>query len=470
MKSIRRWLLKRLLLAVAGLWLILAALVYTSTRHEVEEVLDSELAQYARVLQMLAATRKADNIGELAIGAYSGQHSDVGHHYERKLRFQAWSSDGKLLLHSADASADALAPTVAGYSVESKASQQWHTFTLLAGPGDVDVHVRVAERADVRDEMVAEIVLSQLAPGLLALPISAILVWIVVGRGLQPLQQVAAEVSQRSPDQLEPLRQLETPTEIEPLVDALNRLFERLQTAFERERRFLADAAHELRTPLAAIKAQAQAALGASDPTQRRRALDNIVRGVDRAAHLEAQLLTLARLDPEAREALRPVEINLGQLAREVLSELAPAAIAKEVELGLEGEENLRAHGDPDLLAILLRNLVDNAIRHTPPAGTVSVQLSQEKRHTILTVSDTGPGIPAAERERVFERFYRGQTRNGAGSGLGLSIVRRIAELHGATVRLRSAASVGLAVDIELHHDGCPLKPQPLALRPVRPG
>jgi two-component system sensor histidine kinase QseC len=450
-KSIRRWLLKRLLLTVVGLWLALAVLVYWSTQHEVEEVLDSELAQYARVLQTLAAARQSDTSAALAIGAYSGQRSDVGHHYERKLRLQVWSVDGKLLLHSTDAPADDPVPTVAGYAIQPGAPHQWRTFTLLGGPHDAVV--RVAERADVRSEMVVEIALSQLAPGLLVLPISALLVWIVVGKGLQPLHRIAAEVSRRSPDQLEPLRQLAVPTEIKPLVDALNRLFERLQTTFERERRFLADAAHELRTPLAAIKAHAQAAIGASDPAQRRRALDNIVRGVDRAAHLEAQLLSLARLDPEAREALQPVLVNLTRLAREVLSELAPAAIAKEVELDLEGEEDLRTLGDMDLLGILLRNLVDNAIHHTPPAGAVHVTLSQETGRALLSVSDTGPGIPAAERERVFERFYRGQNRHGSGSGLGLSIVRRIAELHGARVRLRSAPSGGLVVDVELRLD-----------------
>jgi len=290
-------------------------------------------------------------------------------------------------------------------------------------------------------------------PLLLALPVLAILIWIVIGRGIRPLTRVADEVANRAPQHLDPLDTHAVPQEIMPLVNSLNVLFARLQQAFEHERRFTADAAHELRTPLAALKTQAQVALNASIPEQQHNALLNVVTGVDRATHLVEQMLTLARLEPRTfleshKNNISAVEIqhadiqNLHKLAAHSLAEIAQTAFEKNIELSLdEMAEGSTAQvmGNADMLGILLRNLIDNAIRYTPPNGEVKVHIHTDNQQVILQVSDTGVGIPQAERTRVLERFYRVLGNQESGSGLGLSIVMRIAELHGATVSLDDA-------------------------------
>lgn len=450
MISIRRRLLAGLLTTIGAVWLAIAAMVYHVAQHEAQEVFDAQLAQYARVLQALAAPRargeRPARLPVLPVGDYDDALPGSGHRYERKLRFHVWDAQGRLLMSSQAGPTPATAPAAAGYGTEAADGHAWRTFALITDPGAPRVYV--AERDDVRGELVQEVVVRQLAPGLLALPVFGLVVWVVVGRGLRSLKRAAAEVARRSPAQLEPLRVADAPAEIRPLVDALNRLFERLRIAFERERRFIADAAHELRTPIAAIKTQAQVAADATDPEQRRRALANIVRGVDRATHLEAQLLTLARLDPEARASVQRRPVALARLARAVLAELAPEAIAKHIDLTLDADDHLTVAGDPDLLAILLRNLVHNAVQYTPAGGAVAVVLGAADGAVHLRVLDTGPGIPPDEGERVFERFYRGRGGNQTGSGLGLSIARRIAELHGAGLTLANRAGGGLAASL----------------------
>lgn len=460
MISIRRRLLVGLLTAVGLVWFGIAAMVYHVAQHEAEEVFDAQLAQYARVLQRLVAAHQTGGQDPralplppaLIIRSFTEQVPEEGHRYERKLRFHVWDANGRLLVSSQEPPVSRVAPTAAGYGTESADGHEWRTFSLVSG--DRGPRVYVAERDDIRGELVAEVVVRQMAPGLLAFPIFGLVIWIVVGRGLHPLQRVAREVSRRNPEQLEALRVADVPTETRPLVDALNRLFERLQTAFERERRFIADAAHELRTPIAAIKTQAQTAMAAQDARQRQHALDNIVRGVDRATHLEAQLLTLARLDPEARASLRHRDVKLVPLARAVLAELGPSAVAKDIDLGLDAADAIATTGDPDLLAILLRNLVENAIRHTPEGGSVTVTLAREPGTVVLGVADTGPGISDADRERVFERFYRASVGRDCGSGLGLSIVKRIADLHGASVMLQMRPEGGLLATVRLPAPG----------------
>lgn len=457
MISIRRRLLLGLLLAVGLVWLAIAGLIYQIAQHEAEEILDAQLAQYARVLQALVAADEGhgragspSGAAALVIRGYTDAIPEEGHRYERKLRFQVWSADGRLLVRSEDAPPSRAAPSAPGYGSEVAYGHEWRTFSLVTSATEPRVHV--AERDDVRGELVEEVVIRQLAPGLLALPVFGLVIWVVVGRGLSPLRRVAREVERRNPEQLEPLHVAKVPAETRSLVQALNRLFERLQTAFARERRFIADAAHELRTPLAAIKTQAQTALTAIDPRQREHALSNIVRAVDRATHVETQLLTLARLDPEARVSLRVRDVNLALLAREVLAELAPSALAKNIELCLDAEESIGVSGDPNLLAILLRNLLENAVRHTPTGGTITVTSAHDAGSAVLCVSDTGPGISESEQERVFERFYRAHDQHGSGSGLGLSIVKRIADLHGADVRLQTPSAGGLLVIVRLPH------------------
>ncbi len=283
-----------------------------------------------------------------------------------------------------------------------------------------------------RAELAGEIAEHLLVPMLYALPGLALVLVIAVGFSLRPLQRLAGEVARRAPDRLTPIDGTDTPREIVPLIQRLNALFAEIDRALENERRFTADASHELRTPLAALKAQAQVALAATDGAERRHALNQILVGCDRATHLVTQLLLLARLDAGTGQAMQ--ELALRPLAGEVLAGAAGEAIASRCELVL-ADGDARVRGDAALLQAMLRNLVDNALRHGA-AKQIDVAILRQGREAVLSVSDDGKGIPAAELEAVQQRFRRGASTDSSGSGLGLSIVRRIVELHGGTLQI----------------------------------
>ena len=313
---------------------------------------------------------------------------------------------------------------------------------LLNHPPATPAHMQ-KERAELAGEIAEHL----LKPMLVALPGLAVVLVVAVGLALRPLRRLADDVGARGPERLAPIATAGVPREILPLIERLNTLFAGIERALENERRFTADASHELRTPLAALKAQAQVALGATGDAEREHALRQIVSGCDRASHLVAQMLTLARLDAgggAAREvlALRP-------LVEQTLAGMAGEAIDKRCELAL-ADGDARVQGDPALLQAMLRNLVDNALRHGN-ASQVTIAIAAGAHKAILTVSDDGRGIPADEREAVLQRFRRGASADSPGSGLGLSIVRRIAELHGGRLQLADGiAGRGLAVSIDL--------------------
>jgi two-component system sensor histidine kinase QseC len=312
---------------------------------------------------------------------------------------------------------------------------------LLAHPPSTSA----AHFAREREEVAGEIAEQLLKPMLFALPALALLLAIAIGFALAPLRQLAREVAERAPDRLDPLPVETLPAEVEPLVARLNSLFADIMRALENERRFTADAAHELRTPLAALKAQAQVALASVDAAERQHALNQILAGCDRATHLVAQLLTLARLDAAAPHPLQ--DMALRPIAEEVLAMSAGEAIERHCELALrDGDTQVR--GDPLLLQVLLRNLIDNALRHSG-AAQVEVSIVRQATRAVLTVSDNGCGIAEDEYERVRHRFYRGAGADSSGSGLGLSIARRIAELHGGSLDI-SAPDTGGGVSLRV--------------------
>ena len=294
------------------------------------------------------------------------------------------------------------------------------------------------EIAAHRDELIAEIAEHVAMPVLLALPLLAVLLAIAVTLALRPLQRLANDIGGRAPDRLDALEVAGAPAEIRPLIVRLNALFAAISRALENERRLTADAAHELRTPLAALKAQAQVARAADDEKQRHHALEQVVVGCDRATRLVEQLLQLARLD--AAPATAPQEgVDLQEIAAEVLAGLAEPAVAKGIELTLTepAGDVAPVRGDPLLLGALVRNLADNAVRYSLPGTPVQVTVKTHDGRITLTVSDRGPGIPDALRTSPGERFRRGRDAVATGSGLGLSIVMRIAALHGAHVTLQ---------------------------------
>ena len=313
---------------------------------------------------------------------------------------------------------------------------------LLAHPPSTSA----AHFAREREEVAGEIAQQLLKPMLFALPALALLLAVAIGLALRPLRQLARDVAERAPDRLDPLPVETLPAEVEPLVARLNSLFADIMRALENERRFTADAAHELRTPLAALKAQAQVALASVDAAERQHALTQILVGCDRATHLVAQLLTLARLDANTPHPMQ--DLALRPIAEEALAMSAGEAIEHHCDLVLhEGDAQVR--GDALLLQVLLRNLIDNALRHSGGAQ-IEVSIAQNDRRAVLAVSDNGRGIAADERGRVQQRFYRSAIDNSPGSGLGLSIVRRIAELHGGALDIDSPAS-GKGVSLVVH-------------------
>lgn len=474
--SLRRRLLALLLSVVSAVWVISGYVTYRDAQEEVAEVFDANLAQSARVLVALLGHEVEEEtevrrdvesvfgeLGEEGRGRYPVLSSllqryladaDRGHlrletgtgprhRYEANLAIVSRHADGSVLLRTPGA--PPFRGTADGFSDFDVGTGPWRVFSLT--DHRTGIVVRVGERQAVRQELVGYITRNTLAPLLLALPVLALLIWLAVGQGLRPLRQVADEVERRAPDALDPVPSQGVPAEVGPVVKALNALLQRLGRALEHERRFTADAAHELRTPLAAVRTHAQVALRA-DPAGQRAALGRIVEGVDRATHLVEQLLTLARADVSRPGGMAWLKVDLTPLAAEVIAGLAPWALARGVEVALvPGVGHLR--GDPQGLRVLLRNLVDNAVRYTPLGGQVTVAVEPRAGEVLLRVTDTGPGIPAGQRAAVLERFRRGEGGEATGSGLGLSIVQRIAELHGARLDLDDApGSCGLQVRV----------------------
>jgi len=471
-RSIRQRLLITLLSIIALVGIVTLARSYLDARHEVQELFDAQLAQSARVLQSLV-------FHEIAEGDLGPESEDDlerprrrqlrkrlereesrldehhGHGYELKVAFQVWRADGQLLMHSMSTPEQPLAPEVfdrtnyrGGFADATIDGDHWRVFSLW--DADHRFLIQVGERHDVRDELTTKISRRLVTPSVISLPILGLLIWFGIGGGLAPLRKVAAEVTRRAPTYLEPVDVGPVPREVRPLVDNLNDLFARLASAFDRERRFTADAAHELRTPLSALKTQAQVALRASDDAERRAALEQLLAGVDRASHLIDQLLTLARLEPGAHPIQRQ-SLQLRPILVDVLSQLGGKAVAKDLNLELTGEADPTVAGEPVSLSMLVRNLVDNAIRYTPSGGMVTVAIDEDAKSGVveLTVTDTGPGIEPALRERVFDPFYRGLGSGTPGCGLGLAIVRQIAELHDARVELDdNPAGSGLRVRV----------------------
>ncbi|HEX5129786.1 MAG TPA: ATP-binding protein, partial [Usitatibacter sp.] len=293
-----------------------------------------------------------------------------------------------------------------------------------------------------RERLVRDLALRLIVPLAIGLPALAIALWLAATHALRPLDHLAGEVRRREAGHLAPIEARGVPVEVEPLVSATNQLFARLEQSFDNERRFTGDAAHELRTPLAALRTHAEVALTTAQDDRRRRALGQVVEGVERATRLVDQMLALARLDAAQPQPLA-VQVDLRGICAEAVQDARDAAAARGIALRLEAPAEVRTLGDRAMLRSLLRNLIENALRFAPDAGAVHVTVVAEESSALLAVEDSGPGVPAELRGRIFDRFFRGADGRGAGSGLGLSIVRRIAELHGGTVIALSSPALG---------------------------
>ncbi|MFI4962802.1 MAG: ATP-binding protein [Legionellales bacterium] len=461
--SIRKFLLINLLLAITLTTTLTAIGNYYLDQKDIQDHLDTLMAISALSYQALLGddltqrplVKIQDSLETIPkkINQYYQKrflNDESPENYRDKFNFQVWTNGGKLLLHSSTAPKAPLTADIDGFSDKKVSDQNWRVFTTYNDKSST--RTVLAERYDTRNELGHRIAQDDLYIMLLTFPLSGLLIWIIIGRGLDSLDKVAREVANRAPSHLEPVDLKEIPDEIRPVIDELNKLFFRLKEGFEREKRFAADAAHELRTPLAALKAQAQVALNSNDIEEKNQALLKLIASVNRSTHIVQQLLTMSRLVPEATSLHEEDKVNLGKLAREILAMLAPSAIEKHIELEFETEGKIPIIlGNPTALGILIRNLVDNAIRYCNENGLIVVRLSKKNKEILLEVRDNGPGIPAELQTRVFERFFRVLGNKSPGSGLGLAIVQQICELHGGRVVLDSQKEgTGLIVRVYL--------------------
>lgn len=436
--SLRRRLVLSLCGSMVTAWLATAYFTYFDTRSLIDEVTDEHLQQSAEIVLGLVGQLPAD---ALPADLLRERQPDQRLSYRILTPAAANGSSGDFN--------PPVAEWRAGYSDVIDGGEGWRVYGASNAAG---TRVEVAVRQEVRTSFAARVAAHMLHPVWIAAPLLAALIWGLVRWGLGPLERLTAGVKQRSPADLSPLSPQFAPTEVLPLVAALNSLFERIALARERDRRFAADAAHELRTPLAAIRAHAQVASHAKDTAERDQAISDVLVGVERGTRIVEQLLALARVEHDAiEEEAQPVD--MAELARETIALIAPQAVARNIDLGLEVEPGLdaRVGGNADLLAAMLRNLVDNALRYLPEGAWVTVRLARDEGNLLLRVEDSGPGIPPELRARVVHRFVRAGGSGTSGSGLGLAIVAEIVESHhGSFVLAERADGPGLVADVSL--------------------
>lgn len=437
LKSLQARLLAPLLVLLTVVWLGTVLLTWFDVRHELDELLDGHLAQAAALLVMQQA-------GENHVE--SVEDAPALHKYAPKVVFQVFH-EGRLMLRSANAGTTPISSHGLGFSTERLGDGE--LFRVFATTGaESDVQVYVGERTESRDSILLAVLQGVLWPLAFALPLLALVGWWAVRQGLAPLRQLSQMLGQRRPQALEALQIDDLPSEMKPMVQALNALFERIGLMLVFERRFTADAAHELRTPIAGIRAQAQVAMGAGDDhAQRDHALQATLAGCDRATRLVEQLLTLARL--EEAPAGAATLVDLSAQARRVAADLAPAALARRQTLELDAVAPCAVAGAEMLVSMMLRNLIDNAIRYSPDGARVWVSVATESGQAVLRVQDSGAGMTEPEMARLGERFYRVLGSEQPGNGLGWSIIKRIASVLGAQVQVRRSEMLGgLAVTI----------------------
>jgi two-component system sensor histidine kinase QseC len=478
--SLRRRLLVGLVLVSLGYWAVIALLTVRDSVNKVDELFDLHLAQTALALLRVTdpddddpadipdntdstpslsaifspwphltdrLARKPDTPGALPQAAGSPQ--TLRENYERSLRYQVLAGNGALLLRSANAPAAAMTSTD-GYSQAADPSGQvWRYFALW--DRHREFRIVVAEAHDLRNQLMRGIALQTASPLALGLPVLLLLLWLSIRRGLDPLAVLTRAIKARKPDNLVPLDTAVAPREVRPMVLALNSLLQRVASTLEGERQFTAHAAHELRTPLAALQAHLHVARATPPGPDHEQAMDHLQQGVERAIRLVGQMLALARLDPQQLLPSAPA-FDAADTVQAVCAQLAPLALQKDQTLELDMEAELpRVQGQADLLSMLVSNLVDNAIRYTPAGGHIQVAARRGAAGLTIVVQDDGPGIPPTDRLRVFQRFVRLRGEEQPGTGLGLAICQRIAELHRASLQLGEPASgQGLVVTLSL--------------------
>jgi len=431
--SLQQRLLSRTLGGVLLVWVATAAFVWFEAQHEVDELLDAHLTQSAALLVVQQNATPEDEEPLL--------DAPTLHKYAHRVAYQVFD-ENRLVMHSPNVAHTPMAQHKEGF--ETLTLPDGNLWRIFATPGrDHDVQIYVAERIDSRDEILRAVMMGFLPPLTVALPLLLIGLWWNVRLSLQPLQRLRQVLLKRDTQTLTPISLNETPQEVQPMLDALNDLLQRLAQRMETERRFTADAAHELRTPIAAIRAQAQVALtSVTNDHVRQQALQSTLVGCDRASRVVEQLLTLARMESPQDIVSEP--FRLDQLAQQVIADLTPEALRRGQTLELLAPQSILIHGQSTLWQILLRNLIDNALRYSPDGAVVRIDAKTlDPSHVQVTVQDSGAGLSSADMARLGERFFRVIGTTATGSGLGWSIVRHIARLLQIDVQLGKSEDLG---------------------------
>ncbi|WP_111639819.1 ATP-binding protein [Marinomonas shanghaiensis] len=461
MLLIKKWLNKKILSSIRRRTLFFVMCLFSVTsvtimliglffaNHEVEELFDARLAQQARLLLTLSSNiEKLDsNVSAISPLLIDEANTDlsVGHKYESKIFYQIWhadklkiASDSMLLLQQKN--------DIYGYGNAVADHYQWRTFTLNQVKGNLKVVV--AERSDVRDEIVEQIVFQTLFPEILAWPILALLVWAAIGFGLQPLQQLAQRIQTMTPSRLQPIELSYATEELLPVKNALNGLLVEIDSLMDREKRWIADAAHELRTPLSILRVHAENAASAETDEERNQSLVQLTLGVDRSTRIVSQLLALARL--EHQKTVIKTEADVLAVSRSMIAGILPLAWKKNIEISLEVDDrkSWNCYVEPNHIEILLQNLISNAIKFSPEKSLIRVVWSQSVNQLELTVIDIGKGVNKEEKQRLSERFFRSGEVDGA--GLGLSIVKNIVDKYEGFLSFEDTLPHGLTVRVAL--------------------
>jgi len=460
MKSIRQYLLLGMFASLLLAFMVSLLISYRAINYEIAEVYDAQLVQDARFIEgfLNQKSYKIDwshisqalaHINQLSFNQGEEANAD-GHSYERKMAIQVWDNQGNLLLTTPNAPQHALSPLKKGFFRQQHSNNDWYIYSHQI-PNN-KYWLLVAERADIRNEITEKMLSSLLIGSLMSLLLIAVLISWIIKNGLAPLNQLSKAMQARDLDYLQPVQLSQTPPhELKPVLQALNHLLQRLDEGLERERRFLADAAHELRTPLAVLKLQLQVAQQAPTLNEMRQGVDNALLGVNRSTHTVEQLLTLARIEAN-KQTLQRESIDMVALAQEVVANLFPLALDKQQDIELlYTQETVLYTGNRLLLSILLRNLLSNAIYYSPIHAQISVKVEALNNGVLWAVYDSGQGVPAEDIPRLMQRFYRHQqSKDSAGTGLGLSIVQKVVELHQGKVNIYNQKAGGLAVEVVL--------------------
>ena len=436
--SLRTRLLWFLLAAITLTALVQALVAYRTARTEADEIFDYHMQQMAMSLR-----------SGLPLADPQAGRDDDRDAESYDFVVQVWTADGLRVFQSAR---NALPQRAAlGFSDVQVHGTTYRVFSMQSR----SQVIQVAQDMTARKEMARMLALRIVGPIAVMAPLLMFLVWWVVSGSMAPVSRVRRQVAERQADDLTEVSELGLPDEIRPLVHELNLLFGRVRQAFEAQKSFVADAAHELRSPLAALKLQAIGLQRAPDGAARELALSRLTAGIDRATRLVEQLLVLARQQASVATGGKPQPVVLADIVRQTIADVAASAQLRQIDLGLALADEGKISADADALGILVRNLIDNAVKYTPAGGTVDVEVRQDSDALVLSVEDSGPGIAEPDRERVLDRFYRLPGSDATGSGLGLAIVSSICELHGARLTLDHCARLGgLKVLVRFPHRG----------------